>query len=184
MLILEQNIPFRLWTPQSTPHVLAPILDADLARRSPEGIGAGKYWVGQDIVHGVVGWQPPDDAAPLGIMGFDGQCDAFVPQPDVHLTNALELGELGEDQLQCILDPLVGILLDPVAPDLHITSSNAEEQRTTPRLLLQRLVRALPKQRQLQFAHRTLHPEQQSIIGMPRIIDSVLLDDDRAADTK
>jgi hypothetical protein len=75
------------------------------------------------------------------------------------LTGTLELGKLREDELQCLPDPLVGILLDPVAPDLHIASSNAEYQCTTTRLLLQRLLRALPKQRQLELAHRTFHSE-------------------------
>src|SRR5262249_15150988 len=34
------------------------------------------------------------------------------------------------------------------------------------------------KERQLQLAHRAFHPEQQAIIGMPRIIDPVLVYDD------
>src|SRR4029077_19261777 len=44
--------------------------------------------------------------------------------------------------------------------------------------LLQGLLRALAKQRQLEFAHRPLHPKQQPIIRMARIVDSVLVDDD------
>jgi hypothetical protein len=39
----------------------------------------------------------------------------FVSQPEVNLTRALEPGELGEDELQGILNPLVGIFLDTVA---------------------------------------------------------------------
>ena len=63
-------------------------------------------------------------------------------------------------------------------PALHIAGGDTEEQRAAARFLLQRLLRALAKQRQLQLAHRALHAEQQPIIGMPRIIDSVLVDDD------
>lgn len=91
MLILEQHIPFRLWTTQSTSHVFAPILNTDLAHRASEGIGAGVNWVGQNIVHRVVRRHPPDDAASLRIMSFDGQGDASVTQPDMHPTSALEL---------------------------------------------------------------------------------------------
>src|SRR4029077_4089179 len=40
--------------------------------------------------------------------------------------------------------------------------------------------RTLAKQRQLKFAHRPFHPKQQPIIGMPRIVDSVVVDDDRS----
>src|SRR5580704_19045541 len=65
----------------------------------------------------------------------------------------------------------------PVATGLHIARRNAEEQRAATRLALQRLLRALAEQRQLQLAHRALHAEQQSIIGVARIIDSVLVDD-------
>ena len=71
---------------------------------------------------------------------FDGQCDALVSQPHMHLTHALQLGKLGEYQLQCFLHPLVRILLDPVAPGLHIASRDTEEQRAAARFLLQRLM--------------------------------------------
>ena len=83
-----------------------------------------------------------------------GQLDAFVAQPDMHLPHALELGKLGEDELQCILHALVRILLDPVAPGFHIAGGDTEEQRAAARLLLQRLLRALAEQRQLELAHR------------------------------
>ena len=43
------------------------------------------------------------------------------------LTDALELGKLREDELQCLPDALVGILLDPVAPDFDIAGSNTED---------------------------------------------------------
>jgi hypothetical protein len=39
-------------------------------------------------------------------------------------------------------------------------------------------LRTLAKQRQLKLAHRAFHPKQQPIIGMARIVDSVLVDDD------
>ena len=98
----------------------------------------------------------------------------------MHLSCTLQLGELGEDELQGLLHALVRILLDPVAPDLHIAGGDTEEQRATARLLLQRLLRALAEQRQFKLAHRALHAEQQPIIGMARIVDSVLVDDDGA----
>jgi len=56
------------------------------------------------------------------------------------LTSTLELGELGEDEPQCILNPLVWVLLDPVTPDFHIACCNAEDQCAAARFLLQRLL--------------------------------------------
>jgi hypothetical protein len=69
-------------------------------------------------------------------MACDGQRNALVSQPHVHLTNALELGKLGEDQAQSFLHPLVRILLDPIAPSPHIACRDTQEQRTAARFLL------------------------------------------------
>src|SRR5260370_7624059 len=88
------------------------------------------------------------------------------------------VGKFGEEELKWVMAPLVRVLLDPVAPRLHIASRNAEEQRAASRFLLQRFMRALAEQRQLELAHRSLHAEQQPIIWMSRIIDSVVVDDD------
>ena len=52
------------------------------------------------------------------------------------LTGALELGKFCKDELQCLPNALVGILLDPVVPDFHIAGGNAEDQRTAARPLL------------------------------------------------
>jgi hypothetical protein len=127
VLILEQNIPFGHWAPQPTSHAFTTFLDAHLARRPPEGICACIDRVGQNIVHSVVCRQSPDDTARLGIVGFDWQYYALVTEPDMNLTNTLELGEFSEDELQSFLDPLIRVLLDPHAPSLHIASRNAEE---------------------------------------------------------
>jgi hypothetical protein len=159
VMILDQNIPFGHRPMHATPHALAPLLDAHLARRAPEGIGAGVDRIGQNVVHDIVGRQSPDNPARLAVARLHRQLDAFVAQPDVDLTCALELGKLCEDKLQCIPDALVRILLDPITPDFDIAGSNTEDQRTAARLLLQRLLRTLAKQRQLKLAHRPLHPK-------------------------
>jgi hypothetical protein len=96
----------------------------------------------------------------------------------MHLPRTLELGEFREDELQSFLHAPIRVLLDPVASDFHIAGSNTEHQRAATRLLLQRLLRALAEQRKLQLAHGSFHPQQQPIIGMSRIIDSVLVDYD------
>src|SRR5258708_36179777 len=144
VMILDQNIPFGHRPMHATPHALAPLLDAHLARRTPEGIGASVDWICQNVVHDIIGRQSPDDTACLAIARLHRQLDAFVAQPDVDLTRALELVKLCADELQCIHHALVRILLDPVAPDFDIPSSNTEDYRTPPRLLLQRLLPTLP----------------------------------------
>src|SRR5437660_224953 len=179
VLILEQHVPFGQWAPHAAIDALAAVLDAYLAHRAAKGIGASIDGVGQDVVDRVVERQPPGNAAPLRRpVACDGQSDALVPQPHVHLSHALKLGELGEDQPEGVLHPLIRILLDPVMPDPNIAGRDTEEQRATARFLLQRLVGALAKERQFKLAHGAFHAEQQAIIGMPRIIDSVLVYDD------
>src|SRR5258708_11278636 len=177
VLVFQQPVPLRAGRAKSAPHALSPVLDDDLARRAPEGIGASIDWIGEDVVHGVVERQLPDDAASFLVMRLGGQLDAFVSEPHMHLAYALELREFREDKAQGILHTSIGILLDAVAPGLHVACRNAEEQRAATRLLHQRLLRALAEQRQLKLAHRALHAEQQPIIGMARIIDSVLVDE-------
>ena len=73
-------------------------------------------------------------------MACNGQCNAIVSQPHVHLSHALQLSELGEDQPEGFLHPLIRILLDPVTSDPHIAARDTEEQRAAARLLLQRLL--------------------------------------------
>src|SRR5258708_20689273 len=94
------------------------------------------------------------------------------------LWHALKLGELGEYDSEGSLHLLVRVLLDSIVPSLPIAGCDTEEQRTAARFLLQCLLRALTKQRQFQLTHCSLHAEQQAVIGVSRIIDSVLVYDD------
>lgn len=91
MLIFEQHVPFRTGAPKSAPHALSPILDDNLARRTPEGIGASIDGIGEDVMHGVVKRQLPDDAASLLVMRPGGQLDAFISEPHMHLACTPEL---------------------------------------------------------------------------------------------
>src|SRR5262249_34219812 len=115
----------------------------------------------------------------LALARLDGQLDALLPQPDVHLSRTLQLGELGEDQLQGLLHAFVRVLLDAIAAHLHVAGCDAENERAAARLLLQRFLRALAEHREFKLAHRALHAKQQPIVGMARIVDSVLVGDER-----
>ena len=77
----------------AAPDTFAPLRNAYLARRAPEGIGASIDRIGQNVMHDIVGRQSPDDAARLAIARFHGQLNAFIAQPDMDLTDALELGK-------------------------------------------------------------------------------------------
>src|SRR5258708_16629845 len=77
VLVFQQHAPFRAGAPKSAPHALSPVLDDDLARRAPEGIGASIDCIGEDVVHGVVQRQLPDDAHSLLVMRRAWQLAAF-----------------------------------------------------------------------------------------------------------
>src|SRR5271166_7145425 len=180
VVILDQNIPFGHGLLYTTPDMLASTFDTHAALRAPERVGTCIDRIRQDVVHDVVGRQSPHDAVRLALARLDGQLDALLPQPDVHLSCTLQLGELGEDQLQGLLHAPVRVLLDAIAADLHVAGGDAENERAAASLLLQRFLRALAEHRQFKLAHRALHAEQQPIIGMARIVDSVLVYDERA----
>src|SRR3984957_20861428 len=107
MMILYQNIPFGHRPMHAAPHALAAILAAHSTRRSPECIGAGIDRIVQNVMHDIVGRQSPDDAARLAFARFHWQLDAFVSQPDMNLTRALELGKFRENDMQSTLTRLI-----------------------------------------------------------------------------
>ena len=77
----------------------------------------------------------------------------------------------------------IRVLLDAVVADPHVADGDRHEQLAAARLLLQGFERALAQHRQLHLAHGALHAEQQAIVGMTRIVDAVLIDDQRADET-
>ena len=83
----------------------------------------------------------------------------------------------------CLRNAPIRILLDAVVANPHVTDGNRHEQLATARLLLQGLKRALAQYRQLHLAHGSLHAEQQPVIGMARIVDAVLVEDECADKT-
>ena len=106
-----------------------------------------------------------------------------MAEPEVHLTHRLHLGELGEDERDRLRNAPIRILLDAVVADPHVADGDRHEQLAAARLLLQGFERALAQHRQLHLAHGALHAEQQAIVGMARIVDAVLVDDQRADET-
>ena len=67
----------------------------------------------------------------------------------MHLSDALKLRELAKHQVERRLDPPIWVLLDAVAPHLHIAHRDVEEELAAACLLAQRLVRALAQSGQL-----------------------------------
>ena len=147
----------------------AAVLDGHAARGPAEGIGPAIDRVGQHPAHAVVDRQLPDNPPKLA-LGLDrGQQHLLLAQPEMHLPDAPELGELAEHQADRRLHAQIRILGDPVAPDLHVAHGDAEEELAAARLLAQRLERALAQQRQLHLAQPGVRLRERGNPGLLRL---------------
>ena len=77
LVILDQDIPFGYGLLHTTPNMLTSTFDTHTARRAPERVGTCIDWIGQDVVHDVVGRQSPHDAVRLTLARLDRQLDAL-----------------------------------------------------------------------------------------------------------
>src|SRR3954471_5780807 len=103
-----------------------------------------------------------------------------MAHPEVNLPNRLQLGELGEDERDRLLHTPIWILLDAVVRRLEVAHGDGEEEFAAARLLLQGFERALAEEGQLHLAHGALHAEQKAVVRVARIVDALLIGDQRA----
>jgi hypothetical protein len=140
---------------------------------APEGIGPRVERIGQELQDRVVhGQSPRHPFAPGRITIERGQRHLLLTKPQERLAHAADLGELGEDELDGVLDPLIGMLLDAAVTGLNVANGEAEDQGPSPRLRQQALVGPLPNPPQLRLADRALQAEQEPVVELARIIDA------------
>ena len=180
VMVADQNLPGAAILAEAAHDPLAAGLDRDAAAGAAEDIGAGIDRVRQQVVQGVVDRQLPDHLAAFRTIFGRRQRQALLAHPEMDLPHRLQLGELGEGERDRLLNATIGVLLDAIVRRLEVADRHGEEEFAAAGLLLQGFERALAEQRQLHLAHRALHAEQQAIVRMPRIVDAVLVDDQRA----
>src|ERR1700690_4449838 len=181
MMIDDQDLPVAAVLSKAPDHTLAPISNTDPATGPAKRIRSCVYRVGQDMMDSVVNRQLRNHAASIiDCIVPPGQQNPFLPYPEVNLSNTLEFGKLSEYKLDSFAHPGIGINIDSIVTDFYIADSHRQEELATTSLLFQSLQRALPQDRELQFAHRSLHAKQQPIVGMARIVNAVLIHNDRA----
>ena len=78
----------------------------------------------------------------------------------------MKFGKFVEDELDAVLHPPIGILLDTVVVSLHVADSNGQMEFATPRFL-NAWPRSTADGRPIVPSHssRALHAEQQPVIG-------------------
>jgi len=97
--------------------MLAPTLDPDRTAAAPIGESAGMDRIGQDAVDGVVDRRLPDHAPASRPVVIGGHVGRLLPEPEMDLPNALQLGEFVEHLRDRLLDPQIGDLIDANAID-------------------------------------------------------------------
>src|SRR4051812_21112162 len=179
VVVEDQSLPGAAILTKAAHDPLAAGLDGHATAGPPEGVGAGVNRVGQHGVEGVVDGQLPGDASALAPIPDRRQRQALVAHPEVNLPNRLQLGKLGEDERDRLLHAAVRILLDAVVVRLEVAYGDGEEELAAAGLLLEGFERALTEERELHLAHGALHAEQKPVVRMARIVDPILIKDQR-----
>ena len=106
--------------------------------------------------------------------------DPFAPEPQIHLPNAAQLGELAEHQVDRISLTLVRGHLDATARDLLVARRKIQEQLAAFGHRGQGLHRTLSEHGQLHFTEVPFHAEKKSVVGQGRVVQRRLVTDQTA----
>ena len=154
--------------------------DGRAGASAAEGVGARVKRIGQQLQNRVVDRQAPGHGrAPRGLVLDRGQRERLLAEPQQRLADAADLGELGEDETDRVLDTLIRVFLHAAIARLHVADGEPENQRAAPGLREQALVRSLPDPPELGFAHRAFEPQQQAVVELTWIVDALGVDDER-----
>ena len=106
MVIDDQDLPFATVLSKAPNHTLAPISNTDPATAPAKRIRPGVNRVGQDMMDGVVNRQFPNQAASIiDCIVHRRQQNAFLPYPEMNLSNALDFREFLEYEPDCFAHP-------------------------------------------------------------------------------
>lgn len=157
-------------------HPLASLLDACRGLGASVHVRPGVHAVVQQAEQGVIACRLPHQL--LSAAGADDrrQVDALRTQPDVDATHAGQLDEFAKHQIDRGAHPLIGTLIHPVVVGSHVAHRHPLEQLATLGLLVDGRLRTLAETCQFHLADRALHPEQQPVVGLLRIVDAIRVD--------
>jgi hypothetical protein len=157
VVVTEQRDPGLAWPPVAAGLVRLAVHDGRSGFSPPEGIGACVEGIGQELQDRVVDGEPPRHPFAPGRIAIHGrQRHLLLTKPQQRLADTPDLGELLEDELDGVLDPLIRMLLDPAVARLDIPHREAEDQGPAPRLREQALVGPLSNPPQLRLTDRAL----------------------------
>ena len=133
--------------------------------------------VGQEVVHGRIGrGRPPD---PTGPGRTSRQQQSVLAQRQQHLARRAELGEPPEHGRDRLHHSLVGAEYDLVVMVVVKPDRETLAQLTTFGFVAQTGGQPGPDQMQLGLAHRALQPEDEPVVEVTGVIDTVGVGDQR-----
>src|SRR5271166_1147911 len=139
MMVDDQDLPVAAVLSKAPNHTLAPIGNTDPTTGPAKRIRPCVNRIGQDMMDGVVNRQLPNQAAScIDCIVHRGQQNAFLPYPQMNLSNTLEFRKLPEYDLDGFTHPGVGINIDSIVTDFYIANSHREEELATTSLLFER----------------------------------------------
>ena len=112
-------------------------------------------------------------------MSLRRQIDSVLDEPHRRLARAAQLEELSEDQIDGALYAKVRIFLQPLIARLEKPDRSLDDELTTTCLRPPRFEGSLSEEIDLILAHAPLEAEQQPIIRTTRIVDRLVIDEQR-----
>ena len=178
MPVLMQYRPVpRIPLPNPAQHALAAVLDYRLALPAPECVGARVDRVAEHQMQATGSRHFPHNPV---LEDANRDRDPFAPEPQIHLPNAAQLGELAEHQVDRISLTLVRGHLDATARDLLVARRKIQEQLAAFGHRGQGLHRTLSEHGQLHFTEVPFHAEKKSVVGQGRVVQRRLVTDQTA----
>ena len=154
-----------------------------LVRPAAIGVGPGVDRVSQDLEDG-----QQDRSPPLQVPAI-GPVERTKPEPDVVADQVVEdapggadLVVLVEDQADDLADLLVGVHLDPFRGELDVAGGHAVKEFAALGLVQPASFQSIPHSNKLEFADRSLQTEKKPVVGILRVVDAVLVGEDRPED--
>lgn len=104
-------------------------------------------------------------------------------EPEIQPTRAAQFVELAKYKFDSLAHARIGGLLESLIGGAHVARRDALDQLAALGFLRQSSLRPCPEVRQLHLADLPFHSQQQPVIGIARIIDSVGVDQQGSHDT-
>ena len=175
---LKQNFPVLRAGMPAFQHAFAAVVQDHLPRGPAKSVNARVSRVLQDTRDHP--WRRRHKAE--GLADPLRQLDLFLPKPKLDLPRAAKFTEFIKNQANDALNLFIGVFFEPAVFTKNIALGDAGEIFASPRLLPDRFLRALPEHRQFDLAHGPFQPQNQPVVGMLRIVNAIMIDDQRIDD--